>query len=200
MSALVSNHLVLIGTGTFGSIFSFIFLKKYAIKKLTLIDPDKVTTRNLNNQIYSKKHLGKYKVDVLKEILSYHYPSLKIESYPQKFQDVDLKTKNSLVIDAVDNLGVIQYFLINQKEAKEYLFAKIREIKAILLITQDLPHLRFHFIKKQEHEDYRDVLTSWESSIMFSAWITKHYPLLERDSLYHLDLNETLTLDKFLLK
>ncbi len=200
MSALPSKKLIIIGAGTLGSIFSLIFLKKYKFKEVVLVDPDKVTLRNIKNQIYSLHDVKEYKVKALASMLMHHYPSLKVKYYPLLFQETSIKTKNYVVVDAADNLSVIKYFITNQKEVKEYIFAKIRENDAMLFITEKLNSLKKQLIKKEEHSTYRRIRTSWENSILFSAWITKYYFQIERDILYSFRINETLIIDKFLLK
>ena len=200
MSALPSKKIIIIGAGTLGSIFSLIFLKKHKFKEVVLIDPDKVTSHNIKNQIYSFHDVKKYKVEALASVLRYHYPCLKVKYYSLPFQETSIKTKNYVVVDAADNLNVIKYFISNQKEVKEYIFAKIRESDAMLLITKELDSLGEQLIKKEEHSTYRNIRTSWENSILFSAWITKHYFQIDREVLYSLRINETLTIDKFLLK
>ncbi len=81
-------HIVLIGCGGVGSRFAEMLvrdnLKHHYLSQLTLIDDDIVEAKNLQRQMYFRKHLDKPKVEGLYEFLKSIDPELMIYKYCAK--------------------------------------------------------------------------------------------------------------------
>ncbi len=76
-------NITIVGAGSTGSFTAFT-LAKMGIKKIKIIDFDKVELHNIPNQYYRLKDIGKLKVEALKEII-------------QDFSEVEVETENIFV-------------------------------------------------------------------------------------------------------
>ncbi len=83
-----NNHLV-IGVGGVGSWVAY-FLTTVGAKKLTLVDRDVVEEHNLNRTPYTIYHIGLEKVLALKTLLEAKSPSIKVDIYNEKIENLDL--------------------------------------------------------------------------------------------------------------
>ncbi len=84
-------------------------LVRMGVRRLTLVDPDRYVQSNLNRQLFSAlSHIGKPKVDVVKDALNEVFDDLEIRTHTARiealddavFRDVDV------VFDGVDDAGV----------------------------------------------------------------------------------------------
>ena len=114
------QHVIIIGMGGIGCPVAQ-YLLTTGIKKLTLIDDDKIQKNNLNRQIlYSINDIGKKKVKIAKKILIGINPECRINTIIDKINEKNIKKylyKPSLVIDATDNwhsMNIINKFCVNQ--------------------------------------------------------------------------------------
>ena len=122
---LSKYKITIIGLGGVGSIIP-LSLVRVGIKKLALIDKDKVELSNLNRQIaYDINDLNKFKVDALKEKLVKlrEENSLDISIYPSKVDDdfnLNILDDSDYIIDAIDDIKakikLIKYALTNNKK------------------------------------------------------------------------------------
>ena len=63
-------------------------LARLGVKELILVDPDKIEARNLNRILNSKKaDIGKYKTEVLKEVIEGMELGTKVYSYPMEVKE-----------------------------------------------------------------------------------------------------------------
>jgi sulfur carrier protein ThiS adenylyltransferase len=105
------------GCGGLGSNIA-VALTRIGIKKLILVDFDKVELSNLNRQYYFIDDLGKNKVDALYEILKRINPHIELETHCIKLDNKNLSSIFSeafIVAEAFDAVSaksmIIDYFL-----------------------------------------------------------------------------------------
>ena len=105
-SIIFKTHVTFVGLGGI-NLPAIIYLLSIGIRKLTLIDYDKVQWSNLNRQIiYSQNDIGKNKIDCVKKFIKRNYPKVKILAYNKKINKKNhLKVfkKTDLIIDGTDN-------------------------------------------------------------------------------------------------
>lgn len=105
---LQNSKVAIFGIGGVGS-FVVEALVRAGIGNFVLIDDDKICLTNLNRQIIAtRKTIGKYKVDVMKERILEINPNAKVETY-QEFYMPNSETKIidkslSYVVDCVDTV------------------------------------------------------------------------------------------------
>lgn len=104
---LNNNKIVVIGVGGVGSIIP-ISLVRTGIKKITIIDKDKVDPSNLNRQIaYNINDIGKLKVDALYSHLYEMQDDIKITKIPAKIDvnfDFSVFDEADYIIDCIDDI------------------------------------------------------------------------------------------------
>ena len=112
---LQKKHIIIIGMGGIGCPLSQ-YLIASGIKKLTIIDHDKIDITNLNRQIlFSFNDIGKNKADIAKIKLSKINPNCFIRSISKKITKLNIDTyikEPSIIIDSTDNW--ISMNLINE--------------------------------------------------------------------------------------
>lgn len=105
---LKGKKIVVIGLGGVGSIIPIVLVRT-GIKKLVIIDKDKVEASNLNRQMaYTLKDIGKYKSDALKEKLFEIQDDIEILNYAKSIDDnFDFLTLQDAdyIIDCIDDLN-----------------------------------------------------------------------------------------------
>lgn len=92
------------GVGGLGT-HQAIELQRVGVKKIYLVDYDKVEVSNLNRQIlYGVKSIGRYKVNQAKKVLeSFNLPT-KIETKVEKVsKDTEIPSDVNVILDALDN-------------------------------------------------------------------------------------------------
>ena len=104
---IAEKHITIVGTGGVGG-YAAILLARAGIEKFTLIDFDKVASSNANRQIVAfESTIGKYKVDVLQEMILDINKNAKIEVKKEKICEENVKNliKNTnLVVDCIDSI------------------------------------------------------------------------------------------------
>ena len=105
---LQNKHIIIIGCGGLGCSLG-VALGASGIGHITLIDFDDVGIHNIHRQIgFKSGDEGKYKCEVLKELIIERCPYVKITTINGSFDDYK-KLKNpipDLILDATDNLPV----------------------------------------------------------------------------------------------
>lgn len=104
-SSLQDKKVAIIGSGGLGCTLG-IALGASGIGEFALVDFDTVGVSNLHRQIAFKvEDEGKYKSDVLKNLLEARCPYTKVTSYKETFDEFAARNlKFDLIIDATDNL------------------------------------------------------------------------------------------------
>lgn len=93
--------ILIVGVGALGSHLS-LFLRNY---QLSIIDFDKVETKNVLSQFHAKSYVGKSKVESLSKTLSFLFGT-KLSVTPHKLTKDNVKTVLSghdIIIDCLDN-------------------------------------------------------------------------------------------------
>jgi len=108
-NSLQDKHIVIIGCGGLGCSLG-VALGASGIGTITLVDFDDVGVHNIHRQIgFKSEDEGRYKCDVLKELILDRCPFVKVNAINGSFEDYisskDL-TKVDLILDATDNLPV----------------------------------------------------------------------------------------------
>ncbi len=102
---LINNLTILVvGAGGLGT-HQGLQLQRIGVKKLYLVDYDKIELSNLNRQIlYGRKDIGEYKVNVAKKKLAEFDLGTEIITYKQKItESTKMPADVDLVLDALDN-------------------------------------------------------------------------------------------------
>jgi len=126
-SRLQSYTLGIAGVGGLGS-NAAISLARVGIGRFILVDFDRVEESNLNRQYFFREHIGKYKVEVIRELINRIDPTIQVTTYKQRlepgkmapfFKDADV------IIEALDAAETKTQFIeeIQQKYPKKLLVA-----------------------------------------------------------------------------
>ncbi|MFP4680297.1 MAG: sulfur carrier protein ThiS adenylyltransferase ThiF [Chitinispirillaceae bacterium] len=92
------------GAGGLGSNCA-LFLARSGFENLVIADFDKVEPSNLNRQVYFPHHIGKPKVECLKNILQTLNPQIRVESHNMKLDESscgEIFKKCQVVVEAFD--------------------------------------------------------------------------------------------------
>lgn len=86
---VLANTLIsIIGCGSFGSALADMLVRA-GLGRLTLIDPESLSSDNLGRHILTSKDVGRAKVDAVAERLREVNPDLQVEARREKFRDAD---------------------------------------------------------------------------------------------------------------
>lgn len=98
------DHIVIAGVGSIGSFVAQSLATSLCLRKLTLVDHDIVEERNIGRSLFSKKHIGQNKAEVIKRILE-PMSDVEIECIPYTFKYSYFKDQNiDLIVDSRDML------------------------------------------------------------------------------------------------
>ena len=121
MDKLANSKVAVFGVGGVGG-YVCEALARSGVGSFDLIDDDKVCLTNLNRQIIAtRKSVGKYKTDVMKERILDINPDAKVEMHkcfflPENAGDFDF-TSYDYVVDAVDTVTAKLQIIMQAKEA-----------------------------------------------------------------------------------
>lgn len=103
--SLQDKKVAIIGSGGLGCSLG-IALGASGIGEFDLVDFDEVGVHNIHRQIgFKVGDDGKYKCEVLKELIESRCPFVKVNAYKESFQEFAKRGKTyDLIIDATDNL------------------------------------------------------------------------------------------------
>ena len=110
---LACSKILLVGVGGIGcEVLKYI--SKYKVGEVHIVDMDIIELTNLNRQFYFRKeHIGKYKADTAKEVISKIAPHLNIVAHNKSIMDynfgVDFFAAFDCVLMALDNQQVRSY-------------------------------------------------------------------------------------------
>lgn len=130
------------GLGGIGSNVARI-LAQAGVKKIKLVDFDRVEATNLNRQFYTRSQIGDKKTDSLKNNLNAIFPEMQIETIDQKIAPQD---SNSLFLDC---RIVVEGF--DSKHLKKMIVEKLSSFDKILVSAcgiagQKMDHVRIQKI------------------------------------------------------
>ena len=97
-------EITIIGAGGGGSTIAFT-LAKMGIQNMNVYDFDTIEEHNVSNQMYSPKHVGKPKVEALKEVLDYLMPVSNLKIFNERVtKKTDLNPHPfNIIVFACDN-------------------------------------------------------------------------------------------------
>lgn len=157
-------------------------LVRTGLKKVILVDFDKVDISNLNRQIlYIRKDVGKDKAECAKERLISINPDLEVISYKCKAQEFDFNQKIDFVIDAIDDVDGKVFiaknciekcipFLISLGMANRFDPSKVRVSKLNKTFNDPLAKkIRYIFKQNAISLNAINVIWSEESNVPFSG-------------------------------
>ena len=105
------DHVVIVGCGGVGT-WAAIFLALAGTKNLVLIDSDLVEIHNLNRTLFRPYHVGMRKVDALHELLLDIRPTLTVETYPMRSDNIPDMIRNQwtshVVLDCRDEISPLE--------------------------------------------------------------------------------------------
>ncbi len=119
---IFSSTVTIIGIGGLGSYLSEI-LARMGVKKIILVDFDKVEEKNLNRQNFILEDIGKYKVDAIEKRLKSIRNDIEIEKYLEINEKV---LESDMLFDCTDNIN--SKYLINEFSVylgKPYIFGSV---------------------------------------------------------------------------
>lgn len=105
---LKNSHVCIVGLGGVGG-HACMMLARAGVENLTLVDFDKVDQTNINRQIVANINtVGRYKTEVLKDMILNINPNCRVQIFTQKFEisiaEKLFQTKFDYVIDAIDSV------------------------------------------------------------------------------------------------
>jgi len=117
---LKDKTVLILGLGGVGS-FTAITLARLPIKKLILVDSDKVEITNLNRQIYYNYDIGKNKVDALEEHIKNINPDIIVEKINLFIDEnnIDILFKADYIVDACDTMNTKKVLIKKCLEKKQ---------------------------------------------------------------------------------
>ncbi len=133
-SNLSSLTVGVLGTGGIGS-HSALLCAQLGIKKLILIDRDKVMPTDLSRQQYSESDAGKPKVLCLKELISQKNSDIKVDAIFGQFEGNNISALNdaNIILDGTDNyLSRKEINRFSLKQNIPWIFASALKFEAML--------------------------------------------------------------------
>ncbi|MDC2995962.1 HesA/MoeB/ThiF family protein [Candidatus Pelagibacter sp.] len=143
---ILNSNVLIVGAGGLGCPV-IDYLSRAGVGKIGIIDFDKVDVSNIHRQsIYTLKDVGKYKVEVLKKIITDINPDVKTKIYKNKITKKNaykILNQFDIIVDGSDNFKT--KFLLNQ-------FAyKLKKIFIVGAISRYDGHIfSFNFKKNNE--------------------------------------------------
>lgn len=121
MDKLKKARVIIFGIGGVGG-YTVEALARSGVGHFDIVDDDKVCLTNINRQIIAtRKTIGKYKVDVMKERILEINPKAEINTYqcfflPENANEFDFK-QYDYIVDAIDTVSAKLELVIQAKEA-----------------------------------------------------------------------------------
>lgn len=109
----LQDNVIIIGCGAVGSNVA-VLLARMGVTNFTLFDSDKVEAHNLPNQAFDVCHLGKPKVEALKDVLLRFNPQIKVtanNSFFTEETEIDIAGPVILATDSFSSRGMIMGIL-----------------------------------------------------------------------------------------
>lgn len=156
LEKLKKSFVTVIGLGGVGGITAIMFAR-CGVGKLRLVDFDKVDETNINRQVVAIiKTVGKFKTDVIREMISDINPNCEVEAITAKLTKDNIQSlisKDTFVIDAIDSVK-------DKVELCDYCYKK--EIPIISAMgagnRYDLPNFKILDIYKTSNDGLAKVM------------------------------------------
>jgi len=111
-------HVGIVGVGGLGCVSSEMTVRS-GVGKVSLFDFDKVEMVNLNRSMFKESHIGKYKVDIAKQVLEEINPEVEIGVNNRDIMDPSFEstfeskiTSMDIILNGLDNIPAREYLNI----------------------------------------------------------------------------------------
>lgn len=147
----ISGDIHIIGVGSVGATIAE-NIARLGVSKIHIYDFDTVTSHNVGNQIFLNKHIGKPKVECLKEMLTDINPNIDVVIHDKGWSKGDylsghiflcvdsMKTRREIIEDTKYNLDIIAYYDTRTRLLEGQHFAASKDVSGSvdnLLRTMD---------------------------------------------------------------
>lgn len=175
------EKIVVIGIGTLGGFVARSIADLEDIKEITILDYDIVEERNIKNSVYKRKHIGKPKVEALKELIEDANSELVVNAINCKYVEGETKLPLSdLVIDCRDFI----YDRSGEIDIRLYMSSRY----LIIDCKKDMKyenHYEGSYISKLSKNDIRYAATQ----VVLSIENETIKELIEREAIHKIDLD-----------
>ena len=98
----INGNIHIVGVGAMGSMICEQLVRLNLASKIIVYDMDEVEDKNLNNQVFFKKHVGMSKVDAMKDVAAMIDTDAKLRGKNKRVEKLHTKS-DDIVILCVDN-------------------------------------------------------------------------------------------------
>jgi glycine/D-amino acid oxidase-like deaminating enzyme len=123
MARLTRLHVSLIGAGSIGSTTA-LFLIKMGVGGVQVFDADCVASHNWSNQMYASEHVGKLKVEALKDVIAV-FGGNGVDGIGERYADQPLSEVVISAVDSMESRKAIWKSVRQQPEVRLYLDARM---------------------------------------------------------------------------
>ena len=157
------QHVVLAGVGGIGSYVAFL-LARLNIRRLSLLDDDKVEMANLSGQFYSASDINKYKVTAMRSKLADYSSFYGVDAYSKRFTEEDSRSfANPIMICGFDNMLARRIYYSAWKRQLERL--SVEQQKECLFIDGRLAAEEYQVFCIRGDDEYNK--TRYERDFLF---------------------------------
>lgn len=200
--SLASKKVAIIGSGGLGCSLG-IALGASGIGEFALVDFDEVGVHNIHRQIgFKVGDDGKYKSEVLKELMESRCPYTKVTAYTEGFEDFAKRgLEFDLIIDATDNLptrAAINEYCISKKQP--WIYGSVEEFHGQVCFFEEASYEAVFKINDRKPNGIACPIVMHIASLQANLAIRHLAGLtVKKDILYYLAFNNEgeLTQQKF---
>lgn len=192
-NSLQDKKVAIIGSGGLGCSLG-IALGASGIGEFTLVDFDEVGVHNIHRQIgFKVGDDGKYKADVLKELMESRCPFTKVTAYKESFQDFAKKGLTfDLIIDATDNLptrAAINEYCIEKNQP--WIYGSVEEFHGQVCFFEKASYEAVFVVNDRKPNGIACPIVMHIASLQANLAIRHLAGLpVKKDVLYYLSFNE----------
>ncbi|WP_320033711.1 ThiF family adenylyltransferase [Halarcobacter sp.] len=192
-NSLQDKKVAIIGSGGLGCSLG-IALGASGIGEFALVDFDEVGVHNIHRQIgFKVGDDGKYKADVLKELMESRCPFTKVTAYKESFQDFAKKGLTyDLIIDATDNLptrAAINEYCIEKNQP--WIYGSVEEFHGQVCFFEKASYEAVFVVNDRKPNGIACPIVMHIASLQANLAIRHLAGLpVKKDVLYYLSFNE----------
>jgi len=192
-TSLQDKKIAIIGSGGLGCSLG-IALGASGIGEFALVDFDEVGVHNIHRQIgFKVGDDGKYKADVLKELMESRCPYTKVTAYKESFQDFAKRGLTyDLIIDATDNLptrAAINEYCIEKKQP--WIYGSVEEFHGQVCFFEKASYEAVFVVNDRKPNGIACPIVMHIASLQANLAIRHLTGLpVKKDVLYYLSFNE----------
>ncbi|WP_321315160.1 ThiF family adenylyltransferase [Halarcobacter sp.] len=192
-TSLQDKKIAIIGSGGLGCSLG-IALGASGIGEFALVDFDEVGVHNIHRQIgFKVGDDGKYKADVLKELMESRCPYTKVTAYKESFQDFAKRGLTyDLIIDATDNLptrAAINEYCIEKNQP--WIYGSVEEFHGQVCFFEKASYEAVFVVNDRKPNGIACPIVMHIASLQANLAIRHLTGLpVKKDVLYYLSFNE----------